>query len=77
MLESIAIQMKRTVSTPGTGPKAGPQADTRLIESLRLSGVQQGVPAGRREAITTGLSSVILASLAKAGAGAGFGAGAG
>ena len=55
LLDSIAIQMKRTVTTPGKGSQAGPQADTRLIESLRLPGVQQGAPAVRSAAITLSL----------------------
>ncbi|MEC8619645.1 MAG: hypothetical protein VXY44_01540 [Pseudomonadota bacterium] len=77
LLESIAIQMKRTVSTTGTGPKAWPKAGPRFIESLRLPVVQQVAPAARSAAITTGLASAILASSAKAGAGASTGAGAG
>ena len=77
LLESIAIQMKRTVSTTGTGPKAWPKAGPRFIESLRLPVVQQVAPAARSAAITTGLASAILASSAKAGAGASTQAGAG
>ena len=75
LLDSIAMQMERTVTISGKGPRAGLQIDAHLIESPRVPRVHLGADTGR-SAAKMGLPSVILASLMKAGVGAIAGSGA-
>ena len=75
LLDSIAMQMERTVTISGKGPRAGLQMDAHLIESPRVPRVHLGADTGR-SAAKMGLPSVILASLIKAGVGASAGSGA-
>ena len=75
LLDSIAMQMERTVTISGKGPRAGLQMDAHLIESPRVPRVHLGADTGR-SAAKMGLPSVILASLMKAGVGASAGSGA-
>ena len=75
LLDSIAMQMERTVTSSGKGPRAGLQMDAHLIESPRVPRVHLGADTGRRAA-KLGLPSVILASVMKAGVGESAGSGA-
>jgi hypothetical protein len=68
LLNSIAMQVKRTVAPAGTAPQVGSQTDARLIEGLKLPGAQRSADASQGAAIPAGLRSDLLASLAKAGA---------
>ena len=69
LLNSIAMQVKRTVAPAGMAPQVGSQTDARLIEGLKLPGTQRSADASQGTTIPAGLRNDLLASLAKAGAG--------
>ena len=69
LLNSIAMQVKRTVAPAGMAPQVGSQTDARLIEGLKLPGTQRSADASQATTIPAGLRNDLLASLAKAGAG--------
>ena len=69
LLNSIAMQVKRTVAPAGMAPQVGSPTDARLIEGLKLPGTQRSADASQGTTIPAGLRNDLLASLAKAGAG--------
>ena len=69
LLNSIAMQVKRTVAPAGMAPQVGSPTDARLIEGLKLPGTQRSSGASQGATIPAGLRNDLLASLAKAGAG--------
>ena len=69
LLNSIAMQVKRTVAPAGMAPQVGSLTDARLIEGLKLPGTQRSADASQGTTIPAGLRNDLLASLAKAGAG--------
>ena len=69
LLNSIAMQVKRTVAPAGMAPQVGSPTDARLIEGLKLPGTQRSAGASQGTTIPAGLRNDLLASLAKASAG--------
>ncbi|MBL6815058.1 MAG: hypothetical protein ISQ65_07445 [Pseudomonadales bacterium] len=69
LLNSIAMQVKRTVAPAGTAPQVGSSASARHIEDPKPSAAQRGADPSQGAATAAALRNNLLASLAKAGAG--------